>query len=81
MPQQEPAPAARGAALGRWLRAAGHELRTHVFAYAVLLVFAAAGPLIVSWLFPGVSPWVGLAGGLALGIYAALCAVPGHFYE
>ncbi|HEX2483762.1 MAG TPA: hypothetical protein VHQ66_00580 [Myxococcota bacterium] len=59
----------------------GHELRTHVVAYSVLVLFAAAGPLVVSWIFPDVSPWVGLAGGLALGIYAALCAVPDRFYE
>jgi hypothetical protein len=59
----------------------GRELRAHAVAYAVLAIFAAAGPLLVRWIFPGVTPWVGVVGGLAFGIYAALCAVPGRFYE
>jgi hypothetical protein len=71
----EPAPR-RG-----WLAAIAHELRTHAVAYTVLALFAAAGPLVVSWIFPGVTPWIGVVGGLALGIYAALCAVPDRFYE
>jgi len=55
-------------------------LREHATALGVLLAFVVAGPLVVSWTFPEVSPWVGVAGGLALGIWAALSAVPGHFY-
>jgi hypothetical protein len=66
---------------GRWLAALRHELRTHAVAYVVLAGFAATGPLVVWWIFPGVTPWVGVVGGLALGIYAALCAVPDRFYE
>ena len=72
--------AERSAARG-FVARLGHELRTHVVAYSVAALFAAAGPLVVTWIFPDVSPWVGLAGGLALGIYAALCAVPDRFYE
>lgn len=71
-PQQAPA---------GWTARIAHELRTHVVAYSVLAVFVASGPLVVTWLFPGVTPWVGVVGGLAFGIYAALCAVPDRFYE
>jgi hypothetical protein len=73
--------ATRRAGRASFVARVGHELRTHVVAYAVLAVFVAAGPLAVSWLFPGVTPWAGVVGGLALGIYAALCAVPDRFYE
>ena len=59
----------------------GRELRAHAVAYSVLAFFAAAGPLLVSWIFPGVTPWAGVVGGLAFGIYAALCAMPGRFFE
>ena len=59
----------------------GRELRAHAVAYSVLAFFAAAGPLLVSWIFPGVTPWAGVVGGLAFGIYAALCAMPGRFYD
>jgi hypothetical protein len=65
----------------RCLAALRRELRTHALAYSILALFAAAGPFVVAWLFPGVTPWVGVVGGLALGIYAALCAVPDRFYE
>lgn len=65
----------------RWLAAVRRELRTHAVAYTILVLFAATGPFVVSWMFPDVSPWVGVVGGLALGIYAALCAVPDRFYE
>jgi hypothetical protein len=74
------APTRRGAP-ARWLAALRGELRTHAVAYTILALFAATGPFVVSWMFPDVSPWVGVVGGLALGVYAALCAVPDRFYE
>jgi hypothetical protein len=73
------APKPKGPA--RWLAGIRRELRTHVVAYSVLALFAAAGPLVVRFIFPNVTPWVGVVGGLAFGIYAALCAVPDRFYE
>lgn len=55
------------------------ELRRHPYAYILTLVFAVAGAVGAPLLFPGATPWMGLAGGLALGIYAALCTVPNKF--
>jgi hypothetical protein len=55
------------------------ELRRHRFAYSVLLAFALAGPLVSSLSFPEAPPFSGLAGGILLGAYAALCAVPEKF--
>lgn len=55
------------------------EVRTHPFGYSVLAVFVLAGPLLTPMLFPQASPAVAMAGGLAFGVYAALCAVPQKF--
>jgi hypothetical protein len=55
------------------------ELRRHSYAYILTLVFGVAGAIIMPLLIPEASPWMGAAGGLALGIYAALCAVPNKF--
>ena len=56
------------------------ELRAHRLAYAVLVIFTIAGPFLVPLLFPEASPAIGLAGGLALGVIAALSAVPDQFF-
>ncbi len=55
------------------------ELRRHPYAYAVVVVFGLAGAVLAPILIPEASPWVGAAGGLAMGVYAALCAVPNKF--
>lgn len=56
-------------------------MRRHAIAYAVVAVFLVIGPLLVYLIFPNASPLLGLIGGLAFGIYAALSAVPDRFLE
>ena len=64
----------------RTLRArVGRELRRHRIAYAVLAAFVLAGPLVTHWIFPEASPWIGVVGGVAFGVWAAACAVPDQF--
>ena len=55
------------------------EVRRHPYAYILTIVFAGSGAVLAPLLFPGATPWMGLAGGLALGVYAALCTVPNKF--
>ncbi len=55
------------------------EVRTHPFGYAVLAVFVIGGPFISILIFPEAPPAVAAVGGLAFGVYAALCAVPQKF--
>ena len=55
------------------------ELRRHPYAYILTVVFAVSGAVLAPLLFEQASPWMGMAGGLALGVYAALCAVPNKF--
>ena len=55
------------------------ELRRHRVAYAVLLAFVLAGPLVTHLIFPEASPWIGVVGGVAFGVWAAACAVPDQF--
>jgi hypothetical protein len=55
------------------------EIRDHPFGYCVLAVFMLAGPIAASLLFPEAPIGVSIVGGLALGGYAALCAVPQKF--
>jgi hypothetical protein len=57
----------------------GRELRRHRLAYAVLLAFVLAGPLVTHMIFPEASPWIGVVGGFAFGVWAATCAVPDQF--
>ncbi|MEM7409359.1 MAG: hypothetical protein AAF430_03885 [Myxococcota bacterium] len=57
------------------------EWQNHRYGYGIILAFVAAGPLVVHFLFEDVTPWVGVFGGMAFGVYAALCAVPDKFYE
>lgn len=55
------------------------EVRRHPYAYILTLVFALAGAVLAPLLFPEATPGMGVAGGLALGVYAALCTVPNKF--
>ncbi len=56
-----------------------HEIRSHRFGYSVLAIFVLAGPALAPFLFPQASPAAAAVGGLAFGLYAALCAVPQKF--
>lgn len=62
-----------------WKEALLHEVRSHPFGYVVLGLFLLAGPLLAPLLFPQAPPAVAIVGGLAFGLYAALCAVPQKF--
>jgi hypothetical protein len=62
-----------------WPRAVANEVREHPMPYAVLLAFAVAGPVVTRVLFPEAPLGVGVLGGIAFGVYAALCAMPGRF--
>ncbi len=62
-------------------RRIGREIRNHRYAYVVTIGFAVAGAVTARMLFPEVSPLAGAVGGLALGVYAALNAVPNKFLE
>lgn len=55
------------------------EVRTHPFGYSVLAAFVVGGPFIAVMIFPEAPPAVAAVGGLAFGVYAALCAVPQKF--
>lgn len=56
-----------------------HEIRSHPFGYTVLAIFVLAGPALAPLLFPQAPPAAAAIGGLAFGLYAALCAVPQKF--
>jgi len=62
-----------------WPAAIAEELREHPMAYAVLVAFVVAGPIVTHVLFPDAPRGVGFVGGAALGAYAALSAMPGRF--
>jgi hypothetical protein len=49
--------------------------------YLVLAVFSVAGAILTPRFLPGASPYAGAFGGFALGVYAALCAVPDRFLD
>lgn len=72
---QDPEPSTRRT----WKEALVREVRTHPFGYTVLALFVVAGPMVAPFLFPQASPGVAVVGGLAFGLYAALCAVPQKF--
>ena len=65
--------------VSRWSSAVISEVRSRPMAYGVLAAFLVAGPIVTGLLFPEAPPAAGFVGGLAIGIYAALCAVPGKF--
>jgi hypothetical protein len=71
----ETAKAMEGSSASSWKEALLGEVRSHPFGYVVLGLFVMAGPL----LFPQAPPAVAAVGGLAFGLYAALCAVPQKF--
>jgi len=60
-------------------RNAWSEVQRRPIAYGVLASFLVAGPVAASLLFPEAPPGIAIVGGLLLGGYAALCAVPGKF--
>ena len=62
-----------------WKKSLLREVRTHPFGYSVLGLFVLAGPFLAPLLFPQAPPAVAIVGGLAFGLYAALCAVPQKF--
>lgn len=64
---------------GGFKAALARELRARPFGYMVLLLFVLAGPIGAAFLFPQAPVGVAIFGGLAFGIYAALCAVPQKF--
>lgn len=68
-----------GSSKRSWKESLLHEVRTHPFGYAVLGLFVLAGPVLAPLLFPQAPPAVAVVGGLAFGLYAALCAVPQKF--
>ena len=68
-----------GASKRSWKESLIHEVRTHPFGYVVLALFVLAGPLLAPLVFPQAPPAVAAVGGLAFGLYAALCAVPQKF--
>jgi hypothetical protein len=61
------------------LDAVSEEIRTHPFGYSVMAAFVLAGPVVASYLFPQAPTGVAVIGGLAFGVFSALCAVPGKF--
>jgi hypothetical protein len=62
-----------------WKEAIVREVRTHPVGYVVLGLFVLAGPALAPLIFPQAPPAVAIVGGLAFGLYAALCAVPQKF--
>jgi len=74
VPSSEESRAARS-----WPTAIAEELREHPMAYLVMLLFVVAGPVVTTVLFPDAPRGAGLFGGIAFGVYAALCAMPGRY--
>lgn len=62
-----------------WKAALIREVKSHPFGYGVLAVAVVMGPVLISMIFPQVTVPQAIAGGLAFGVYAALCAVPQKF--
>lgn len=62
-----------------WTEALRREIRTHAFGYGVLAVALVAGPILLRMIFPEVTVIQSIVGGLAFGVYLALCAVPQKF--
>jgi hypothetical protein len=69
-------PEARG-----WAARLRGELRRHAIGYGVLLAFVLLGPLLVHLIFPEAPLGLGVVGGFAFGVYAAVSAVPDRFFE
>ena len=76
--EADPAPDTQRGKRG-WQAALRHEIRTHKFGYSVLAVALVAGPILLRMIFPSISIVQAIVGGLAFGVYLALCAVPQKF--
>jgi hypothetical protein len=59
--------------------AIGREIKNHAAGYLVLAGFSLAGLIISHLVFPDMSIWIGVLGGFAFGVYAALFAFPDKF--
>ena len=55
------------------------EVRRHPYAYIVTALFSVGGAFGATLIFPEAPPAAAAFGGFALGLYAALCAVPNKF--
>jgi hypothetical protein len=55
------------------------EVRSHPFGYSVMGVGLLIGPVLITMIFPQVTVLQAIVGGLAFGVYGALCAVPQKF--
>lgn len=55
------------------------EVQSHPFGYGVLAVAVVAGPFLITMIFPEVTVLQAIVGGMAFGVYLALCAVPQKF--
>ncbi len=62
-----------------WTRKLRDEIRSRPFGYSVLAVAFVTGPVLISMIFPGVSTTQAIVGGIAFGVWAAVCAVPQKF--
>jgi hypothetical protein len=65
--------------LRRWTRSLAEEVRSRPLGYGVLAAFTLGGPLIARMIFPEAPLGVLVLGGVMLGAYAALSAVPDLF--
>ena len=75
-PDQAPAPEAPAIPIRTRI---SREIRERPLSYILLGAFLILGPITAHFLFPEAPPGAAIAGGLALGVYAALCAVPQKF--
>ena len=62
-----------------WRASLAREIRTHKFGYSVLGVALVAGPFLLRMIFPSITVVQAIVGGIAFGVYLALCAVPQKF--
>lgn len=62
-----------------WHRIALDEVRARPLSYLLMAAFLVGGPVAAHFLFPQAPFGVGIVGGLAFGIYAALCTAPQKF--
>ena len=57
------------------------EVRRHPGGYLVIAGFTLAGPFLARMVFPEAPLGAGLAGGLLLGVWSALCATPAKLID
>ena len=65
----------------RLLEKIENEVRSHPIGYGVAAAFMSIGPFSARMIFPDAPLGVVLVGGMALGAWSALCAVPGKFLD